>query len=165
MLDFELKRCSRRCAATDAELGPGERYYSVLQTDGADVVRRDYAASAWQGPPEGTLGWWESQVPDDAATKPKLAPSEVALELFDRWRDNPQSSDSVYVLALFLIRKRVFRFAESVLPSADADEGEKLRLFCPTRAAEYDVPVVEVENQRAGEIQNQLIELLYNDAA
>lgn len=163
MLDFDVKRCSRRCATTDAELAPGDRYYSVLVAEGADVVRRDYSTAAWQGPPEGTLGWWESQMAHEGAAKPKLAPSEVALELFDRWRDQAGQEDSVYVLALFLVRKRVFRFAETAFPVAHTGD-EVLRLFCPSRAAEYDVPVVEVDNQRADEIQSQLIELLYSDA-
>lgn len=165
MLDFEVKRCSRRCAGTDAELAPGVAYYSVLVVEGSDVVRRDYSCDAWQGPPEGTLAWWEARVPDDSAAKPKLAPSEVALELFDRWRDDPASGDSVYVLALFLVRKRVFRFTDRLLPRNDQDQAESLRLFCAARSAEYDIPVVEVDSDRAAEIQNQLIELLYNDAA
>ncbi|MCO6047531.1 hypothetical protein NG895_26810 [Aeoliella sp. ICT_H6.2] len=164
MLDFDVKRCSRRCASTNAELSPGDRYYSVLVAEGAEVVRRDYSRDAWQGPPEGSLGWWKSQMPDEGAAKPKLAPSEVALELFDRWRDQPGQEDSVYVLALFLVRKRVFRFAETAFPVAQTGE-ETLRMFCPARAAEYDVPVVEVDNQRADEIQAQLIELLYSDAS
>lgn len=163
MLDFDVKRCSRRCATTDAELAPGDRYYSVLVAEGAEVLRRDYSRAAWEGPPEGALGWWESQMPTEGAAKPKLAPSDVALELFDRWRDQPDHEDCAYVLALFLVRKRVFRFAETAFPVAHTGE-EILRLFCPARAAEYDVPVIDVDSERADEIQTQLIELLYSDA-
>lgn len=164
MLDFEVKKCSRRCAATDAQLLPGDRYYSVLDVDGADVVRRDFSVAAWSGPPPHALGWWEARVPVNDNARPKLAPSEVALELFDRWADSNAMDDAVYVLSLFLIRKRLFRFAENVFETKN-DSAEVLRLYCPTRAAEYEVAVVDVRPERASEIQNQLVELLYSDAA
>ena len=52
MIDYEIQRCTRRCAATDRELKDGETCYSVLVAEGAAVVRRDYSAQAWQGPPD-----------------------------------------------------------------------------------------------------------------
>lgn len=164
MLDFEVKRCSRRCAVTDQELAPGDAYYSVLEADGAEVVRRDYSTSAWSGPPESALGWWESRVPLDGAAKPKLAPGEVALELFDRWAETPEMQDAVYVLSLFLVRKRVFRFAETGFEAREV-QGNHLQFYCPARAAEYDVAVVDVSAERAAAIQDQLVGLLYSDAA
>ncbi len=164
MLDFEVKRCSRRCTATDGVLSPGEVYYSVLQVQGADVVRRDFSADAWNGPPDEALGWWESRMPESDTAKPKLAPREVALELFDRWSDQPKMGDAVYILALFLVRKRVFRFAESAL-DIQCELPDTLRLVCPSRAAEYDVRAVDVSAERAAEIQDQLVELLYSDDA
>lgn len=165
MLDFEVKRCTRRCASTDAELQPGDHYFSALVADGSEVVRRDFSTPEWQGPPVDALGWWKSQMPAEGDGKPKLAPSEVALELFDRWRDEEQNADATYVLALLLIRKRVFRFSDSILDVAEEAEEEQLHLHCPTRAAEYDVPVLQVSVERAQEIQDQLISLLYSDAA
>ncbi|WP_442485350.1 hypothetical protein [Aeoliella sp. SH292] len=162
MLDFDVKRSTRRCAATSVEFAPGSKYYSVLEAEGAEVVRRDYARDAWQGPPASAIGWWESHVPLEGVSKPKLAPSEVALELFDRWRDDPEHQDSVYILALFLVRKRVFRFAEAAFATVSSD-GEVLRVYCASRAAEYDVAVVPVTRDRAAEIQQQLMDLLYSD--
>ena len=53
MMDFEVKRCTRRCAASDRELQPGEPFYSMLIQQGAELVRQDFAESHWQGPPEG----------------------------------------------------------------------------------------------------------------
>ena len=56
MLDYEIDKCSRRCAATGRELKPGEAYYSVLRWRDRQVVREDYAPEAWQAPPEGHPG-------------------------------------------------------------------------------------------------------------
>ena len=163
MLDFEVKRCNRRCSATDRPFEPGDGYYSVLEAEGADVVRRDYCEGAWQGPPDEAIGWWWSRMPKEGAGKAKLAPSEVALDLFDRWSETAGQEKACYVLALFLVRKRVFRFAEAGLGAAATTEN-RLNLHCPKRAAEYQVPVVELSDQQAAEIQQQLIELLYADS-
>ena len=40
-MEFDVQRCSRRCAETDREFRPGESFFSVLLPEGADVVRRD----------------------------------------------------------------------------------------------------------------------------
>ena len=63
MIDYEVQRCTRHCAATGRELQPGETFYSTLTAEGSQVVRHDYSVEAWQGPPEGVLGWWKSHMP------------------------------------------------------------------------------------------------------
>ena len=81
MLDFEVQRCTRTCAATERPLAPGEVFYSALVADGAEVVRRDYSEAAWTGPPEAALGWWKSQMPSGDASKLRLAPNQILWRL------------------------------------------------------------------------------------
>ena len=109
LLDFEVQRCTRRCAATDRALEPGDVCYSVLEMNGADVVRKDFCAEAWNGPPEAAFGWWRSRMPEPTAKKIKLAPNDVLLELFDQLADRPDQQDLRYVLTLLLVRRRVLR--------------------------------------------------------
>ena len=93
LLDFEIRSCSRRCAKLERELQPGDCYFSVLHEEGPELVRTDYCAEAWEGAPAECVGWWRSQVPTSSDTKPKLAPTEVMLNLFgslaDRAEDEP----------------------------------------------------------------------------
>ena len=163
MIDFEVQRASRRCAVTDQEFRPGEVYYSLLVEEGGQVVRRDFAVSAWPGPPSNAVGWWRATLPESAATGHKMAPNEIALELFDRWSTQADKQDATYILGLLLVRKRVFRFNDYPAESSSG-EGDSLHLLCPARATEYVIPVVEVEPQRAAEIQQELLHLLYADA-
>ena len=109
LLDFEVQRCTRRCAATDRALEPGDDCYSVLEVQGADVIRKDFCREAWSGVPENAFGWWKSRVPEPTAKKIKLAPNDVLLELFDQLADNRSKQDLRYVLALLLVRRRVLR--------------------------------------------------------
>lgn len=170
LLDFEVQRCTRRCAATDRPLEPGDECFSVLEIVGADVVRKDYCRDGWAGPPEAAFGWWKSRVPEPTAKKIKLAPNEVLLELFDQLGDQYDQTDLRYVLALLLIRRRVLRIEMSHEPRATdrggsiGDAVETMHVYCPKREATYEVTVNMPIGARIDEIQQQLSELLIADA-
>ena len=158
-MDFEVQRFTRRCAATDRELAPGELFYSVLLAEGAEVVRRDYAAEAWSGPPADALGWWKSQLPsaDARPKKPQWAPNDVMLGLFDELAERPEQADLRYVLALLLLRRRVLRLEET---EAEGTEQETMLVYCPRRETEYRVAVSMPDPARTAEIQAELARLL-----
>lgn len=162
-LDFEIQRSTRRCAATDRPLEPGDVCYSVLEVRGADVVRKDFAESAWTGPPAEAFGWWKSRVPEPHIRKIRLAPNEVLLELFDQLAEQLENEDMRYVLALLLVRRRVLRLDGPALPAAKpspADNVQTMTVFCPVREASYEVTVALPSDERIEEIQQQLGELL-----
>jgi hypothetical protein len=167
LLEFEIQRSTRRCAITDRELLPGEACYSAIHFEGAQIVRHDYASGAWTGPPENAFGWWKSRIPEPTAKKIKLAPNDVLLELFDHLADQPDGSEMRYVLALLLIRRRVFRLEDSSEQSAEPTfpaGAATMRVDCPKRDAAYEVPVVTPSDERIEEIQQRLSELLIADA-
>jgi hypothetical protein len=157
MIDYEIQRCTRRCAATDRELKDGETCYSVLLADGAAVVRRDYSPEAWQGPPDDAIGWWKTTIVDPHAGRLYWAPNDVMLNYFERLVDDPAAADARYVLALLLVRRRVLRVEGH---ERDASGKESLVLHCGRNDAEYRVPEVMPSPERAATIQQQLAELL-----
>jgi hypothetical protein len=166
-LDFEIQRSTRRCAATDRPLEPGDVCYSVLEVHGADIVRKDYARDAWTGPTTEAFGWWKSRIPEPNAKKIKLAPNDVLVELFEQLAGQPASDDMRYVLALLLVRRRVFRAegnSHAVTQPIDAHDVETLIVFCPKRETTYEIPAVMPSDERIDEIQQQLGELLIADA-
>jgi hypothetical protein len=157
MQEYEIQRCSRRCAASGRELRDGEVCYSVLMAEGAQVVRYDYAAEAWPGPPPGAIGWWRTTVADPQAGRLTWAPHDVMLRYFERLLDDPAAEDARYVLALLLVRRRVLELERR---EQDAAGREVLVLHCPRNEAEYRVAEVLPSPQRAAAIQTQLAELL-----
>jgi hypothetical protein len=157
MIDFEIQRCSRKCSATERELAGGEECYSVLLSEGGQVVRRDFCSAAWQGPPEDCLGWWKSTVVDPSAGRPQWAPNEVMLEYFERLLADPSAEDARYVLALLLVRRRIARVERT---EKDESGREHLVIFCPRNDTEYRVPEALPTPERAAAIQEQLSELL-----
>ena len=157
MLDYEIQRCSRRCSATDRELKDGETCYSVLMAEGGQVVRRDYSAESWQGPPEEAIGWWKSTVVDPNAGRPHWAPNDVMLNYFERLLEDPTAEDARYVLALLLVRRRVLRVERHERNPAGRDT---LVLHCARNECDYRVTEMLPTPERAAAIQQQLAELL-----
>jgi hypothetical protein len=164
LLDFEVLRCTRRCAATDRALEPGDECYSVLEVEGADVIRKDFCRDAWKGAPDSAFGWWKSRVPEPTAKKIKLAPNDVLLQLFERLADSAEQCDLRYVLALLLVRRRVLRVDVAGGEETMGRTAETMTLYCPRRDATYEVGVAMPAGERIDEIQQQLSELLIADA-
>jgi hypothetical protein len=165
LLDFEVQRSSRRCAATDLPLEPGDVCYSVLEFRGADVIRKDFSSAAWTDPPKEAFAWWRTRIPEPVAKKIKLAPNDVLLDLFDQLADDPSHQDMRYVLTLLLVRRRVFRLetgSQLLCDTAEALEssGDAMRVYCPKRETSYSVPTAMPDNARIDEIQQRLSDLL-----
>jgi hypothetical protein len=167
ILDFEVQRSSRRCAATDLPLEPGDVCYSVLEIRGADVIRKDFSSAAWTDPPKDSFAWWRTRIPEPVAKKIKLAPNDVLLELFDQLADDPSHQDMRYVLTLLLVRRRVFRLETATDgPGAEADSDRSgmpsnaMCVYCPKRETSYEVPAAMPDSARIDEIQLRLSDLL-----
>jgi hypothetical protein len=162
MIDYVVQRCTRHCAITNRELKSGETFYSTLTTEGAQVVRHDYSLEAWQGPPEGVLGWWKATMPERSTKRFHWAPNDVMLELLEELASQPGKADMRYVLALLLIRRRVVRLEET---ERDELSREISVLYCPRREAIYRVLTAVPDAQRTIEIQEELARLLFAAAA
>jgi hypothetical protein len=161
MIDYEVQRCTRHCAETGRELQPGEVFYSTLRSEGSQVVRHDYSAEAWHGPPEGVLGWWKSHMPERHAKKLHLAPNDVMLELLESLEDQAEQQDMRYVLSLLLIRRRVVRLEAT---ETDPAGREISVLYCPRRETTYRVSTVTPSAERTAQIQEELSRLLFASA-
>ena len=161
MIDFEVQKFTRRCASSDRDLSPGESFYSVLVPRDADVVRLDFAESAWDGPPEDAIGYWKSEVPDPKANRLQLAPREVLLQYFESMLDEPAKRDLVYVLALLMIRKRVLKLETT---EHDEQDGEVMLVYCARNEKEYRVRVTAPAAAEIERVQAELAEMLFAKA-
>ncbi len=162
MFDLEIQRCTRRCAKSGEELKPGEIFYSALVPDGREVVRVDYGEEHWEGPPEDSLGWWKSEMPSPTSRKMHWAPNDVMMHYFEQLEGQADKQDIRYVLSLLMIRRRIVRLEDS---ETDEQGREVMVLYSPRSESELKVPVVEPSEARINEIQEELAQLLFGDAA
>lgn len=131
-MDYRLKPLGTTCAATGEPLLPGETVHSVATAstdveDGFDRV--DYSENGWQSlDPETTdsfLAVWKAVVPPPVAKKAGLDVDEQMLR-FEQLaeEDAPHQGPLLYVLALWLVRKRRLKIEGSF----EEDGVERLKL-------------------------------------
>jgi hypothetical protein len=138
-------------------LQPGEVFYSVLVEEKDDVKRLDFAAENWSEPASDFLGWWKTKVPDVTDKKIRYAPNDVLLNLFEQLTLQPENADLRYVLALLLIRLRVFRYERE----EENEEGQKiLVVYAIKENITYEIPVALPNRERLEEVQKQLSALI-----
>ena len=156
----ELRNCSRSCATTARTLNPGEVYFSILEAAAHEFLRRDYCVEAWQGPPEDCVAWWRSRIPSKDDSQPRLAPTDVMLNLFEALEDRPQEAEFRYLLGLLLLRRKVVRHEVS---HKDDQGREVISLHCQKRQKEYELLVANPPADQALKLQQQMFDLLYGD--
>ena len=146
------------CCQTHREFQPGETFYAVLIESAEGYARRDYSLEAWTGPPDEAVGYWMTKIPEKKdSTRQKVAVNDILLTVFDHLRHTGIQGEKLYILALLMIRRRIFRLEE------EAELGRNissLNVYCPRRDESYTVPVMIPDARRQAEIQAELAGLL-----
>ena len=167
--EYKVSRCSRQCHALERPLRDGEWYYSVVLESGDEYARRDYSAEAWQGPPEGTIGWWKNRMPTSDEKKMVLAPPEVLIDLLRQMGNFAGKEKSRYLLALMLMRRRLVRPIQSTddAPTAGEDGPPPdgvMRVEVVADGSVIDVPICVIHRSESDSLKDELNELLYCEA-
>ena len=162
--DYKVGRCTRRCCQLDRPLNPGEWYYSVVSEgdDEGSLVRHDYSAEAWPGPPEGALGWWKSRMPEAGAKKMKLAPDAVLVDLLRQTGGEGTGQALRYLLALLLLRRRLIKPIEQ--PPASAESSDAMQVEVISDGSTITLERCRIHPDQLSALGDQLSELLYCEA-
>ena len=161
--EWEFSRSSGQCAVSGRALAEGESYYAVLFETPQGYERRDYAADAWTGPPEGHFCYWRTCVPvKNRQSGPVPVDHELLIQFFLKLEESDCEvrQQFRFVLALLLMRKRIIRL--------DKAEREGEREYWIMRLVS-DQSEHRVLNPRLGEeevqrLSQQLTAILSGDA-
>jgi hypothetical protein len=157
-MEYQIQASTRRCAESGRELSPGERYYSVLVNVSGTLVRKDFAAGAWHGPPPGAFSFWAGRMP--AAEKRRRRPVDDGLlvEYFQRLEgeDDVKQISFRYVIALLLMRRKRFQFEEARIEAGR----EILALRCVRTKARYLVVNPRLAPAEMTAIQDEIVRVL-----
>jgi hypothetical protein len=133
-------------------LRPGERFYGALVEQAGRFERREYAADAWPGPPEGAVGYWAGRVPAGETPRRPSVDDQTLVECFRRLDGTAEASrvSFRYVLALLLVRRKLLRldatrrddFGEVLVLKDKAGEQHEVR---DPALGEADLSAVEDE--------------------
>lgn len=116
MTDYDIQGPTRVCSLTNRELKPGDRYFAALTESAGKLVRSDFSAEAWTGPPADAVAYWCGKVPA-AGQKPRKAAinDDLLLDCFDRLKDSTDADglNFRYVATLLLMRRKRFKFEDA----------------------------------------------------
>ena len=155
-MEYQIQLHTRQCAVTGRELKPGERYYAALSEENGQLVRRDYSAEAWQGPPEGAFGFWTGRVPPtDERSKPRFD-DDLLDECFMRLegQTDPSRVNFRYVVALLLVRRRRFK-----MESGENDDGT-MTVRCVRDGQTYSVTNPRLSEEEMSQVQDEVFQVL-----
>ena len=153
-MDYNIRPISKVCAATGTPLVPGEQCWSVLTEIDGKLVRQDYSAAAWDGPPDDLLGYWQCEVPADASAGIPKIDADSLFEYFIQLCESPNTveQDYQYVLALLLLRKRRLILEESI----EIDDQPAMRLIGSSGEGPFEVIERELTDEQICQLQDQL---------
>jgi hypothetical protein len=157
-MDYQIQPNSRRCVVTGRDLQPGERFYSALLEEDRQLVRKDYSQEAWPGPPSGAVSFWTGHVlADTDQLKPRFD-DDLLEDCFQRLdgQTEPSRVNFRYVVALLLMRRRRFRFENSVME----DGIEKMILRCMSTDSKHEVINPRLSNDEMTQVQEEVFKVL-----
>ncbi len=152
---IEFGPCTFRCAATGKELTPGEDVYSVLVPEGGRLARQDFSPEGWTGPPENAIAWWRTTVPQKPSAGGRTTRPVGIFEEFSEILRGGEPPEFAYLLALFLLRRKILRFEGEV---TDPQDRRVLVLSHPKSGTIFQVPVAVPDPARWPMIDLALIQ-------
>ena len=169
-MDLKLQRPGSSCQSTEASFVAGDTIYSALVRDGGSLLRLDWSAAAWPGPPDNTLAWWRSVVPEAEEKGVQLAPVDILLDTLEALGSEPDDAPLRYLLALQLVRRRVLRFADPAEPATGQEEEpggddqalETVVFSCRRRDCDFTVVVAVPEPAERQAVEERLAGLLWS---
>jgi len=112
-MDWEIGRPGRCCAGCEHVFQEEEDVYSGLYDEQTQFARRDYCPACWdkQDKPK-VYSHWKTRLPKRDEQPKRFVDDDVLIGFFTRLEgeEEPLKVNFRYVLALLLIRKKMFKF-------------------------------------------------------
>lgn len=155
---WKIARRARACASCGRGFAEGEVHFSLLRLEGV-IGRLDRCVACFQAAPASPEEfYWKTRYVRDP--RRRLAIDVEALrEAFSRMPPAGSDPGLRYLLALLLVRKRVFRLLET--RRGEGEEADRL-VLSPGKGSEerIEVEVPAMTSQRVEELRGQLRSLL-----
>lgn len=132
---YKVGKSGKGCSDCETPFQPEAEFHSALFEVESEWSRQDFCPGCWGEGKDGAFSHWRARMRPPDQKRPAFEVDRV-LGLFDKVSEGEsESRDHLrYLLALMLVRKRVFKFVGS--PKGEKDG---IRCFCPEREKEYDV--------------------------
>ena len=153
MAQYHIGKKRETCASCGRDFEDGEEVVSCVFPEGENIGRADLCIACWdQGQAPQHFSSWRRKV--EKETAPRRFDGKAALDLFRVLVDSEEQkhADTAYILALLLMRKKVFE-----LVRAGSEEGVKtIILRLRGGAEEFRIIDRNLTEERLEEVKNSL---------
>jgi len=158
--EWEIKSRGEQCSATGRHFAEGESFYTLLFREKAGFRREDLCEEAFKGRDAKTqpFSFWRSKFEPPAPPPPETLAKETAEDLLRRYiEDNePQHSNTRYILALMLERKRLLKQTDSQM-----DGNQRVLIYEHSKTGEvFVIRDPQLRLDQIATVQEQVGELL-----
>lgn len=131
-MNWDIERNSGTCTRCEKTFQEEESFYSSLFLDNASFLRKDFCEGCWKDNPDTAFfSFWKTRIPKKGEEKRIVVNNAAIFTLFLRLgeqgehHDEPWAKNLRYVLALFLMRKKLLKLENQ----GRDDMGEFLELY------------------------------------
>lgn len=159
--EWNIKARSENCNLCGREFDDGEEFNTILAGDGEELVRTDICDQCWDDEKHrrASLSLWRSlfRLPPPKPEEPlKKETSESLLRKLIETEEESRS-DVIFVLAVDLERRRIFREREIEM----LDNGEKKRVYEHRKTGEvFIIRDPDLNLRELEDVQGRVLELL-----
>ncbi|MBE7445114.1 MAG: hypothetical protein HS132_07650 [Planctomycetia bacterium] len=158
-MEWEIKRSSNGCILCNRPFSGDEEYCSALFEEGNIFIRKDFCTSCWDKDKDGwPFSFWKTKVPKKDKSAQPVINMDVLLDVFMRLEGNNETHQRNlrYVLALYLIRKKVFKLKSL----KKQDKEESIILYYPKEDREFTVVDLNLKEEEVEAITAEMCQLL-----
>lgn len=153
MAQYRIGKGQEACAACGREFPDGEEVISCVYPEKDSLGRADLCPSCWEeGKAPEHISSWRHTV--QKKTPPRKFDLKAALELFRVLADSEEhrDADTAYILALLLLRKKVFELAR-----AGMEKGAKVMILkLRGGEEEFRVAGLDLTDERVEQVKANL---------
>jgi len=146
MTEWEIDKSLGRCFGTGRKIEAGEQYFGALIETEEGLRRRDFCVDYWQSQKPEVYCFWKTKLAEPNQKRRIFIDDQMLMAFFERLSKETEQEkiNFRFVLALILMRKRLFKY-----DSSRVDGGKEIWRLKVTGEKEF----VEVINPHLTEEQ------------
>ncbi len=162
-MEWNIVKNTRTCGKCQKTLQEEETVYSCLLLDSNAFTRADFCGDCWKNPsgiPQ-FFSFWKTTVPRKDVPKRKVIDNAAIMNLFLRLgesgehHDEPWAKNMRYVLALFLMRKKLLKLEKH----GRDDMGEFMELYSREEDKLFKIHNPRLGDEEAARLNDEILKL------
>lgn len=161
-MNWDIGKNSGTCTGCERTFQEGEVFYSSLFLDNAAFLRKDFCEGCWKGNPDTSFfSFWKTRLPRKDESRRLVVNNAAIFTLFLRLgehgehHDEPWAKNLRYVLALFLMRKKLLKLETQ----GRDDMGEFLELYSTEEDKLFKIHNPDLSEEEIVRLNDEILKL------